>query len=130
MSDHRTSAFEKEICEKLTLFGQWLKSRDRFVLITLCISVAPLPLFPVLSIAIAGFQLWLIKVGKLDAKEITLLWLAILLSVVNILVTLSFIMTVVGKYDELWDYLKNILVEFSKPWMWLEHLQKKNSTAI
>ena len=86
---NRSSALEMWIHELLARARRGFSTHDRFVLVTVALSVTPMPFPALLALCLGILQLHLIRTGRLDRRERPLLRIAILLGLLNLAVWLT-----------------------------------------
>lgn len=77
------SAFEKEIFSALIRFRYWLQAHDRGVIIGLILAIPPIPPVPLLGLGLSLFNYVLWKRNRLGNHEISLIRIALLVSLIS-----------------------------------------------
>lgn len=93
-------------------------THDRFVIITLALSISPAPPAPCLAIALVLFQIRLIYRGKLDRMEYPVLLFALVLSVFNLAAITAAVWYLSPTYLSFAAFIKAWLHALSRPWFW------------
>ena len=119
MTINMQSAFEKETLLLLERLRGWLASHDRVVLLGLLFSIPPLPPLPMVGffLSLINYRLW--KQHKLDAGEIGLIRLALIISTLSSAVAVGLVFLVVNFLNgtlsdgpeivsRLWDALRHL----------------------
>ena len=96
MTINMQSAFEKATLLLLERLRGWLASHDRVVLLGLLFSIPPLPPLPMVGflLSLINYRLW--KQHKLDAGEIGLIRLALIISTLSSAVAVGLVFLVVN----------------------------------
>ena len=120
MEPVKTSAVEQELAVKIASMRTFMLKHDRFVLITLVLSLSPSPLAPILSVILVLYQLRLIKKGSLAKKELRVLIVSLIISLINITFVALMVHHLTPTYMSSYIYIKDLIKSLLTPWFWFK----------
>jgi len=118
MEPVKTSAVEQELAGKIASIRTFMLRHDRFVLITLGLSLSPSPLAPILSVLLVIYQLRLIKKGSLAKEELSVLIVSLIISLINIMLVAFMVHNLKPTYTSSYIYIKDLIKSLLTPWFW------------
>ena len=107
-------AFEREVANWISQLRDWIVSHERFTWITLLLSVAPSPFAAICAASLASVQLGLVARHRIPSSERKLLFVALVLSVLNLFTVAIAIAYVVRSGLSFWQALR--------PFWWFQYL--------
>lgn len=110
-------AFENEVILWLSDLKKWIYSHERFTWINLALSIVPSPIAGFLAVILAGLQLYLCIKGKIPKTEKLILTVALVLGLINFILSTILFIYLVKKGWSLWNSFN--------PFLWFFPLREK-----
>lgn len=99
------SAIEAEFSKWLRSGGNWLRTHDRGVLLSLLLSIPPFIPLPMLGLLLALINFWLYKSGRLPQTEGRLIKVTLMIAVLSIAVGILLTIQILNLLQLLPDYI-------------------------
>jgi hypothetical protein len=110
-------SFETEVILWLNDFKKWIYSHERFTWINLALSIVPSPIAGLLAVILACLQLYLCLKGKIPQTEKRILIIALILGLINSIVSTILVIYLVKKGWSIWNTFN--------PFLWFFPLKEK-----